>query len=92
MSQYETKTAPLINHALAAMLNEHGAQGWELTEVEGDEAHLRRPVDGGPAWQYATVPLVPAARLAILNQWTEQDYELVLERDGVGYFKRARES
>lgn len=92
MSDFETTTKPLIDHALGAMLNEHGAQGWELTEVDDDlTAHLRRPADGdGPVWQYATVPLVPAARDAIMRQWTDKGYELVLERNGVGYFKRER--
>lgn len=91
-TEYETTTAPLIDHALQAMLNEHGAKGWELTDVEADHtAHLRRPVGGDqPAWEYATVPLVPAARQAIMNQWTEQGYDLVVERDNVGYFKRER--
>lgn len=91
-SGYETTTAPLIDHALQAMLNEHGANGWELTDVEADHtAHLRRPVgDDRPAWEYATVPLVPTARQAIMDQWTEQGYALVVERDNVGYFKRER--
>ena len=93
MTDYDTTTAPLINHALQAMLNEHGARGWELTEVVDDTAHLRRPTSGeAPAWEYATVPLVPAARQAILDQWLEQGYELAVERDNVGYFKRTRES
>lgn len=90
--EYETTTAPLINHALQAMLNEHGAQGWELTGVEGDLAHLRRPAGGGPAWEYATVPLVPAARDVIVDQWLGKGFELALEVDRVGYFKRTRES
>ncbi len=92
-SGYETRTAPLIDHALQAMLNEHGAAGWELTSVESDHtAHLRRPSDPGAhtLWQYATVPLVPAARQAIMDQWTEQGYDLVVERDNVGYFKREK--
>lgn len=87
---YETKQAPLIDHALQAMLNEHGAEGWELVDVEGATAELRRPVqaDARRRWRYATVPLVPAARQAIMDQWTEQGFELVLERDNVGYFKQ----
>lgn len=90
MTDYETTTKPLINHALQAMLNEHGAAGWELTDVEGETAHLRRPVDADErsTWRYATVPLVPAARAAIMGQWTEQGYDLVVERDNVGYFKQ----
>ncbi len=90
MTDYETTTKPLINHALQAMLNEHGADGWELTDVEGETAHLRRPVDTGERvrWRYATVPLVPAARDAIMAQWTEQGFELVVERERVGYFKQ----
>ena len=89
-TEYETRQAPLINHALQAMLNEHGADGWELTDVEGETAHLRRPVEDGARshWRYATVPLVPAARQAIMDQWTEQGFELVVERDNVGYFKQ----
>lgn len=87
---YETREAPLINHALQAMLNEHGAAGWELVDVEGETARLRRPEaeDRRTRWRYATVPLVPTARDAILSQWTEQGYELVVERDNVGYFKQ----
>lgn len=91
MSDHETRTVQLINHALAPMLNEHGAQGWELVDVEADHtAHLRRPTDEAARtpWQYATVPLVPAARQAILDQWTGQGFELTVERDNVGYFKR----
>ena len=90
MTEYETTTRPLINHALQAMLNEHGAAGWELTDVEGETAHLRRPVDEAARtrWRYATVPLVPAAREAIMSQWTEQGFELVVERERVGYFKQ----
>lgn len=90
MTDYETTTKPLINHALQAMLNEHGAAGWELTDVEGETAHLRRPVDESARtrWRYATVPLVPAARDAIMGQWTEQGYEFVVERERVGYFKQ----
>lgn len=91
--EYETRTAPLIDHALQAMLNEHGAEGWELTDVESDHtAHLRRPTDADEhtVWQYATVPVVPAARQAIMSQWTEQGFDLVVERDNVGYFKRER--
>lgn len=90
MTDYETTTKPLINHALQAMLNEHGAQGWELTDVEGETAHLRRPTatDERVRWRYATVPLVPAAREAIMGQWTEQGFDLVVERDNVGYFKQ----
>lgn len=90
MTEYETTTKPLINHALQAMLDEHGAEGWELTDVEGETAHLRRPVGAEERvrWRYATVPLVPAARQAILDQWTEQGFALVVERDNVGYFKQ----
>ncbi len=92
MTDYETTTRPLINHALQAMLNEHGADGWELTDVEGETAHLRRPTDPAERtrWRYATVPLVPApaAREAIMGQWTEQGFELVVERERVGYFKQ----
>lgn len=91
----ETTTVQLINHALQAMLNEHGAQGWELTGVEDDHAaHLQRPraADERTVWRYATVPLVPAARQAIIDQWTEQGYELAVERDNVGYFKRTQEA
>ena len=90
MTEYETTTKPLINHALQAMLNEHGGEGWELVDVEGEMAELRRPADPDERtrWRYATVPLVPAARQAILDQWTEQGFVLVVERDRVGYFKQ----
>jgi hypothetical protein len=90
VTDYEMTTRPLINHALQAMLNEHGAEGWELTDVEGETAHLRRPsaAEDRVRWQYATVPLVPVARQAIMEQWTEQGFALVVERDNVGYFKQ----
>jgi hypothetical protein len=90
VSDFETTSAPLINHALQQMLNEKGAQGWELTDVVDDVAQYRRPVGGGPVWEYATAPLVPAARQVILDQWVEMGYDLVLEVDRVGYFKRTR--
>ncbi len=89
---YETMQAPLINHALAAMLNDHGRQGWELLDVEGDTAQLRRPEGGGPEWEYATVPLIPAARQVILDQWLGMGYEMVVERDTIAYFKRPKAS
>ena len=89
-SDYETKQAPLVDHALQAMLNEHGVEGWELTDVEDFTAQLRRPVDADERtrWRYATVPLVPSARQAIMDQWIDQGFELVVERNNVGYFKQ----
>lgn len=89
----ETRQVQLIDHALQAMLNEHAAQGWELVDV--DDAYvatLQRPLEGAQPWDYATVLIVPAARDAILQQWTAMGYELVLERGKVAYLRRPRET
>ena len=57
---------------------------------EGPDLPRPRPVHEGErtTWRYATVPLVPAAKDVIMGQWTEQGYDLVVERDNVGYFKQ----
>lgn len=89
----ETREVQLIDHALAPMLNEHGAQGWELVAVADDlTATLRRRTHDPVPWEYATVPLIPSARDVILEQWTSMGYELVLERGTVGFFKRPRQA
>jgi hypothetical protein len=91
---YETMQAPLINHALQAMLNDHGRHGWELVGVDGETAELRRPEAAAAVlvWEYATVPMIPAAREVILGQWHGMGYELVLETAAVAYFKRSKEA
>lgn len=91
--EYETRSVQLIDHALQAMVNEHAAQGWELVDVdESYVATMRRPVEGATPWEYATVLIVPAARDAILQQWTAMGYELALERGKVAYLRRPRET
>lgn len=94
MSDYETRELQLIDHFLKGQLDEQGRDGWELVDVaEGGVATLRRPEgDDAPAWEYATVPLVPAARDVIVAQWTEMGYELVHQQGVTGYFKRPLEA
>jgi len=93
-SETETTDVQLINHALGPMLNEHGAQGWRLVDITDEwVATLERPAGGdAPALQYATAPLVPAARDVIIEQWTDQGYEFLLESQRVGYFVKPREA
>lgn len=87
----ETRRVQLIDHALQAMLNEHGARGWRLVDVDDQfVATLERPVDGAEPIEYATVLVVPAARDAIIGQWTEMGFQLQLERGTVAYFSRPR--
>ena len=54
MAAWQYMTTPLIVHNTAAILNNWGAQGWELVQVvQGPEgglvAYLKRPADGGDA-------------------------------------------
>ena len=89
---YETRSVQLIDHALQAMINEHAREGWELVDVDdGWVAEFRRPVDGAAPREYATVMIVPAARDAILDQWTSMGYELAFERGRVAYLLRTQE-
>ncbi len=52
MTAWEYMTTPLIVHNTTAILNNWGAQGWELVQVvQGPEgglvAYLKRPAGGG---------------------------------------------
>lgn len=52
MTRWEYLTTPLMIHNTAAILNNWGAQGWELVQVvTGPEgglvAYLKRPADAG---------------------------------------------
>ena len=43
MTTWEYATAPLISHALQQILNQWGAQGWELVTVADNVAYFKRP-------------------------------------------------
>lgn len=47
MTRWEYATVPLISHALQQILNQWGADGWELTCVVDDVAYFKRPVGDG---------------------------------------------
>ncbi len=44
MTTWEYATAPLISHALQQILNQWGAEGWELVTVVDNVAYFKRPV------------------------------------------------
>ncbi len=43
MTKWEYVTAPLISHALQAILNQWGDEGWELVSVAENVAYFKRP-------------------------------------------------
>jgi hypothetical protein len=47
VTRWEYATAPLISHALQQILNQWGADGWELVGVVNDVAYFKRPLDDG---------------------------------------------
>lgn len=42
VTRYEYATAPLISHALQAILNQWGDDGWELVAVQDNVAYFKR--------------------------------------------------
>ncbi|MDX1510427.1 MAG: DUF4177 domain-containing protein [Nitriliruptorales bacterium] len=44
MTTWEYLTVPLVSHALQQILNQWGAEGWELVTVVNDIAYFKRPV------------------------------------------------
>ena len=58
MTKWEYSTIPLLTHATKAILDQWGADGWELVQVipgpTGSEnlvAYLKRPIEEAPAVQ-----------------------------------------
>ena len=54
MTKWEYASVPLISHALQEILNQWGAEGWELVQVQespttGTVAFMRRPKDEDPS-------------------------------------------
>jgi hypothetical protein len=49
MTRWEYATVPLISHALQQILNQWGADGWELVAVADNVAFFKRPQSGGAA-------------------------------------------
>ena len=50
MTKWEYASVPLISHALQEILNQWGAEGWELVQVQesqttGTVAFMKRPKD-----------------------------------------------
>ncbi len=43
MTVWEYATAPLVSHALQAILNQWGEDGWELVTVVDNVAYFKRP-------------------------------------------------
>ncbi|MDP8932449.1 MAG: DUF4177 domain-containing protein [Actinomycetota bacterium] len=46
MTAWEYTTAPLVSHALQAILNQWGDDGWELVTVVDNVAYFKRPKAG----------------------------------------------
>ena len=58
MTKWEYSTIPLLTHATKAILDQWGADGWELVQVipgptcsENLVAYLKRPIEEAPAVQ-----------------------------------------
>ena len=48
MTKWEYATIPLLTHATKAILDQWGADGWELVQTGAENlvAYLKRPIEG----------------------------------------------